>query len=57
MRKERGEGQNLKRKHDDILSEFEKIKKAYKVLELENDALTLSVAITEGEKRDLESKV
>ena len=57
MRKERREGKYLKRKHNDILSEFEKLKKAYQVLELDNDALTLSVAIIEGEKRDLESKV
>ena len=29
LRKERGEGHDLKRKHDDILSEFEKLKEAY----------------------------
>ena len=53
MRIERGEGRNFKRKHDDILSEFEKLKESYQVLESENDALTFSVAITEGEKRDI----
>ena len=57
LRKERGEGQYLKRKHDDILSEFEKLKEAYKMLESYKNVLTLSVAINEGEKRDLEIKV
>ena len=57
MRKERGERQDLKRRHDDILSKFEKVKEAYQVFESDKDALTMSVAITEGEKRDLESKV
>ena len=57
LRKERGEGQELKRKHVDTFSNFERLKRAYKVLESEKDALILSVAITEGEKRDLESKI
>ena len=56
LRKERGHRQDLKRKHDDILSEFEKLKEAYQVLESDKDALTLSVAITGGEKRYLEIK-
>ena len=53
MRKERGEGQDLKRKHDDILSEFEKLKEACQVMESDKDSLTLSATITEGENRDL----
>ena len=37
--KERGEGRELKRKHEATLSEFERLQKAYQALELENDAL------------------
>ena len=57
LRKERGEGQELKRKYDDTLSDLEKLKGAYHISELDKTALTLSIAITEGEKRDLEDKV
>ena len=57
LRKERGEGQSLKRKHDDILTKLEKLKDAYKILETEKDALVLLATITEGEKKDLERKV
>ena len=56
LRKERGEGQELKITHDDSFIDFERLKKAYQVLELDKDALILLVAITKGEKRDLESK-
>ena len=55
--KERTKGQDLKRKHDDTLLEFERLKKAYQALESDKDALVLLVTITEGEKKDLESKV
>ena len=55
--KERGDGEELKRKHDDTFSEFERLKKAYQALESENDALVLSITIIEGEKKDLESKI
>ena len=55
LRKERGEGQSLKMKHDDILTELDKLKEAYKILESDKDALVLSATITEREKKDLES--
>ena len=48
LRKEREEGQVLKRKYDDTLSYFEKLKEAYQMLESNKDALTLSITITEG---------
>ena len=54
LRKERGEGQELKRKYDNTLSDLEKLKGAYKILESDKFSLTLSIEITEGEKRDLE---
>ena len=57
LRKEKGEGHDLKIKHDDTLSEFERLKKAYQALESDKDALVLLVTITVGEKKDLESKV
>ena len=57
LRKERGEGQSLKIKHDDILTELEKLKEAYEILESDKDALVLSATITEREKKDLEQKV
>ena len=57
LRKERGEGQSLKRKHYDSLIELEKFKEAWKILQSDKDALVLPVNITEGEKRDLEKKV
>ena len=57
LRKERGEGQELKRKYDDTLSVLEKLNGAYHILESNKDALALSIEITEGEKRDLEGKV
>ena len=56
LRKERGEGQELKRKHDDTLSEFEKLREAYQMLKLEKDALTLSAANIEGEKKILKAQ-
>ena len=53
LRKERGEGQELKRKHDDAFLKFERFKKAYQLLESEKYALIFSAAITEGEKRNI----
>ena len=55
--KQRGEGGELKRKHEATLSKFEKLQKAFTYLEWEKDALVISVTITEGEKKDLESKI
>ena len=40
LRKERGKVKYLKRKHDDILSEFEKLKEACQVMESDKDVLT-----------------
>ena len=55
--RERTKGQQLKRKYDDTLSEFERLREACQAIELDNDALILLSEITKGEKRDLESKV
>ena len=57
MKKERGEGQILKRKHEDILSELEKLREACQILQYEKDSLVLSINIIEGEKKDLEKQV
>ena len=57
LSKERGEGQNLKRKHANILSEIEKSKEACQILQSDKDALILSINIIEGEKKDLEKQV
>ena len=55
--KERGEGWELKRKHEAITYEFERLQKAYQALELEKEALDISVTIREGEKRDFEDNI
>ena len=55
--KERGEGRELKRKHEATLSEFERLQKAYQYLELEKDALEASVTIMEGEKKDFKDNI
>ena len=47
----------MKRKHEATLLEFERLQEAYKVLESEKEALVLSNTITEGENKDLESKI
>ena len=47
----------MKRKHEATLSQFERLKKAYQALEKEKEALELSNAIIEGEKKDFENKV
>ena len=41
LKTERGEGKILKRKHEDILSELEKLKEACQVLQSDKDALVL----------------
>ena len=55
--KEREEGWELKRKNEETFSEFERLQKAYQYLELEKDALELSIIIMEGEKKYLEDKI
>ena len=57
LRKERGEGQILKRKYDDTLTELERLKEAYQILQSNKCALILSATIAKGEKKDLEDKV
>ena len=57
LNKERGEVQILKRKHEDILSEIEKLREACQILPYDKDALVLSVNIIEGEKKDLKKQV
>ena len=57
LKKERGEGQSLKRKHEDSLSELEKLREACQMLQSDKDALVLSVNIIEGEKKDLKKQV
>ena len=57
LKKERGEGQSLKRKHEDILSEIENSKEACQIIQSNKDALVLSVNIIEGEKKYLEKQV
>ena len=55
--KEKGEGFEMKRKHEATLLEFERLQEAYQVLESEKEALVLSNTIIDGEKKDLEDKV
>ena len=55
--KERGEGWEMKRKHEATLWEFERLQEAYKVLESEKEALVLSNTINEGEKKDFENNI
>ena len=57
LKRERGEGQSLKRKHEYKLSNIEKSKEACKTFQSDKDALVLSVNIIEGEKKDLEKQV
>ena len=44
----------MKRKHEDSLSELEKLREACQILQYDKDALVLSINIIEGEKKDLE---
>ena len=67
LMKERGEGRDMKRKHEATrdmkrkheatLLEFERLQEAYQVLESENEDLVLSNTIAEGEKKDFENKI
>ena len=54
LKRERGEGQSLKRKHEDMLIKIENSKEACQNLQSNKDALVLSVNIIEREKKDLE---
>ena len=49
LKKERGEGQNLKRKHEESLSEFKRLREACQILQSNKDVLVLS-AISLKEK-------
>ena len=57
LKKERGEGQILKRKHEYILNEIEKSREACQILQFDKDALVLLINIIEGEKKDLKKQV
>ena len=54
LKRERDEGQCLKRKYKYMLSTIEESKAKCKALQYVKDALVLSVNIIEGEKKDLE---
>ena len=57
LRKEQGEGREVKRKHEGIFSYLERLQEAYQVLEAEREALVLSNTMIDGEKKDLEGKI
>ena len=57
LMKEKGEGQEMKRKHEATRSEFVRLQEAYQVLESEKEDLVLSNTINDGEKKDLENKI
>ena len=57
LKKERGEGKILKRKHEDSLSQLDKLREACQISESDKDSLVLSINIIEGEKKDIEKHV
>ena len=57
LRKEQGEGREVKRNHEAMLSYLERLHEAFQVLEAENDDLVLSNNIIDGENKDLERKI
>ena len=57
LKRERDEGQVLKRKYKDMLSTIEESKSECQTLQCDKEALVLSMNIIEGEKKDLEKKV
>ena len=57
LKKERGEGKRLKRKHEDSLSELDKLREAFQIFQSNKDSLVLSINIIELEKKDLEKQV
>ena len=48
LKKERGKGLSLKRKHEYILSEIKKSREACQILQSDKDSLVLSINIIEG---------
>ena len=53
----RGEGIELERKHDTILSEKERLLNEYQNLEIEKDGLTVQLIIMQGERSDFEAQI
>ena len=53
----RGERIDLKRKHDVILSEKERLLNEYHTLEIEKEAMNFQLVIMEGERNDFETKI
>ena len=52
----RGEGIELKRKHDATLSEKEILPSEYQTLETEKEAMNVQLVITQGERNDFEAR-
>ena len=48
LRKEQGEGREVKRNHEAMLSYLERLHEAYQILEAEREALVLSNTIING---------
>ena len=57
LTKERGEGREMKRKHEATLSKFKNLQEAYHIVEAKKKSLVLSNTISDGEKRDLENRI
>ena len=57
LKRERDEGQSLKRKYKDMLSKIEESKAECQTLQSDNHALVLSANIFEGEKKNLEKQI
>ena len=57
LKRERDEGQSLKRKHEDMLSTIEESREEFQTLLSDKEALVLSVNIIEGEKKYLEKHI
>ena len=57
LKKDRGEGKNLKIKLEDSLRELEKFRETCHILQSDKYALVLLVNILKGEKRDLEKRI
>ena len=55
--KERGEGIELKIKHEATLLEKERLQREYQYLETEKYVLEVQVMIFEGENKDFEAKI
>ena len=57
LKRERDEGQILKRRYEDMLSTIEESKVEWQTLQSDKDATVLSVNIIEGEKKYLEKQI